>query len=123
MVTDSNPSKILSWIGVKFKITVSTPGKKVIGYGAAAKGMTVINAGNLMFDYIVDDNPLKQGLLCPGSNIPVYSPHQLETEAANIIIIPLAWNFFDEIKFKVKQLRPNKSDTYVRYFPELRFDF
>ena len=103
--------------------TQHSSGKKVIGYGAAAKGMTVINAGNLMFDYIVDDNPLKQGLLCPGSNIPVYSPHQLETEAANIIIIPLAWNFFDEIKSKVKQLRPNKSDTYVRYFPELRFDF
>ena len=98
-------------------------GKKVIGYGAAAKGMTVINAGNLTFDYIVDDNPLKQGLLCPGSNIPVYGPQQLDTENSDIIIIPLAWNFFDEIKSKVKQLRPNKADTYVRYFPELRFDF
>lgn len=94
-------------------------GVRVIGYGAAAKGMTVINAGQLQFDYIVDDNPLKQGLLCPGSDIPVYCPEQLADEKSNIIIVPLAWNFFDEIKNKAKNIRPNSSDTYVRYFPEL----
>lgn len=97
-------------------------GARVIGYGAAAKGMTVINAGQLKFDYIVDDNPLKQGLLCPGSDIPVYSSEQLTTEDSPIVIVPLAWNFFDEIKARAKKLRPEFNDTYVRYFPELVLD-
>jgi ubiquinone/menaquinone biosynthesis C-methylase UbiE len=101
--------------------TQRSMGVRVIGYGAAAKGMTVINAGQLKFDYIVDDNPLKQGLLCPGSDIPVYSSEQLSKENLPIVIVPLAWNFFDEIKAKSKKLRPNFNDTYVRYFPELAF--
>ena len=99
--------------------TQRNSGVRVIGYGAAAKGMTIINAGKLEFDYIVDDNPLKQGLLCPGSDIPIYGSHQLVTEKDPIIIVPLAWNFFDEIESKVRQLRPEYADTYVKYFPEL----
>ena len=97
-------------------------GFKIIGYGAAAKGMTVINAGRLKLDYIVDDNPLKQNLLCPGSDIPVYSSQKLATEQNNVVIVPLAWNFFDEIKAKAKSLRPGFTDTYVRYFPSLTQD-
>ena len=97
-------------------------GFKIIGYGAAAKGMTVINAGRLKLDYIVDDNPLKQNLLCPGSDIPVYSSQKLATEENNVVIIPLAWNFFDEIKTKAKSLRSGFTDTYVRYFPSLTQD-
>jgi hypothetical protein len=99
--------------------TQRNAGVRVIGYGAAAKGMTIINAGKLEFDYIVDDNPLKQGLLCPGSDILIYGSHQLSTEKDPIIIVPLAWNFFDEIQSKVKQLRPTFKDIYVRYFPVL----
>jgi ubiquinone/menaquinone biosynthesis C-methylase UbiE len=99
--------------------TQRNSGVRVIGYGAAAKGMTIINAGKLEFDYIVDDNPLKQGLLCPGSDIPIYGSDQLVTEKDSIIVVPLAWNFFDEIESKVRQLRPEYTDTYVKYFPEL----
>jgi len=101
--------------------TQRNAGVRVIGYGAAAKGMTVINAGKLKFDYIIDDNPLKQGLLCPGSDIPVYGSDELAKETDTVIIVPLAWNFFDEIKTRAKKLRPEFDDTYIKYFPELTF--
>jgi predicted TPR repeat methyltransferase len=93
--------------------------KTVIGYGAAAKGMTVLNAGQILLDYIVDDNPLKQGLLTPGMNIPVVSKEHLLEEPDNIVVIPLAWNFYDEICGRVKDLRPLHKDLFVRYFPSL----
>lgn len=92
---------------------------KVIGYGAAAKGMTVLNAGGIKLDYIIDDNPLKQGLLCPGSNIPVQNSSILNTEG-NLIIIPLAWNFYNEIYNKIKYLRPASDDVFIKYFPNLK---
>jgi len=94
-------------------------GKKIIGYGAAAKGMTVINAGKLKLDYIVDDNPLKQGLLCPGSNIPVQNSSILTQETDDLIIVVLAWNFFNEIYKKIKFMRPNNNDKFVTYFPSV----
>lgn len=97
-------------------------GKKVVGYGAAAKGMTVLNFGKIELDYIVDDNPLKQGLLTPGLNIPVHSSSKLFVEPEDVVIVPLAWNFFDEIRRRITAHRPTKNDTYVRYFPSLKVD-
>ena len=46
-------------------------GYRVVGYGAAAKGMTLLNASGIHLDAVIDDNPLKQGLYCPGTTIPV----------------------------------------------------
>jgi hypothetical protein len=101
------------------KYIANKPNKKIIGYGAAAKGMTVINAGELKLDYIVDDNPLKQGLLCPGSDIPVQNSSILKQETNDLIIVILAWNFYNEIYNKIKFIRPNNNDTFVTYFPTL----
>ena len=103
-------------------VQVKSQGYRVVGYGAAAKGMTVINAGQLDLDYIVDDNPLKQGLLCPGSNIPVHSPRVLQNENSPLVIVPLAWNFYTEIVQRCCALRPQALDHFVRYFPELVID-
>jgi hypothetical protein len=102
------------------KVMQNNMGKKVIGYGAAAKGMTVLNAGKIKLDYIIDDNPMKQNLYCPGSNTPIYSSEKLLEEEDNLIIIPLAWNFFEEISNKVRSLRPNKKDKFIQYFPKLK---
>ena len=96
---------------------------RIVGYGAAAKGMTLINAGNLYFDFIIDDNPLKQGKYCPGSHIPVVSIDELDKyQDSKIIFIPLAWNFFDEIKKKIKAKRDNADDKFLRYFPKVTTD-
>lgn len=96
---------------------------RIVGYGAAAKGMTLINAGNLYFDFVIDDNPMKQGKYCPGSHIPVVSIDELDKyEDESIIFIPLAWNFFDEISSKIKAKRDNPNDKFLRYFPEVTVD-
>ena len=96
---------------------------RIVGYGAAAKGMTLINAGNLYFDFVIDDNPMKQGKYCPGSHIPVVSIDELDKYAdTSIIFIPLAWNFFDEISAKIKAKRNNPNDKFLRYFPKVTVD-
>ena len=95
-------------------------GKLVVGYGAAAKGMTVLNAKNIQLDWIVDDNELKQGLFTPGTNIPIKDKSSLEVDK-EIVVIPLAWNFFNEIKSNVKKIRDDSNTQYVQYFPRVMF--
>mgnify|MGYP003127158900 FL=1 len=97
-----------------------TEGTPVVGYGAAAKGMTVLNAKDIQLDWIVDDNELKQGLLTPGTNIPIKGRDSLDIED-HIVVIPLAWNFFNEIKSNVEEIRGDKSTQYVQYFPKVMF--
>jgi len=94
----------------------------VIGYGAAAKGNTLLNFGKIKLDYIVDDNPLKWDLLTPGMNIPIKDPKNLSGEGDEIVVVPLAWNFYKEISANVKNYRPDNKDTFVRYFPELKIE-
>jgi SAM-dependent methyltransferase len=91
--------------------------KKVIGYGAPAKGNTLLNAAGVDLDYIVDDNPLKQGLYTPGRNIRVLASETIKHEDGDVVFVPLAWNFFDEIKSKIKAMRPDREDMFLKYFP------
>jgi len=99
-------------------------GYKIVGYGAAAKGMTLLNYANLSLneiDYIIDDNPMKQGRFTPGSSVPIVSADILNTLGSDdkVMFIPLAWNFFDEISRKIKSKRDNKNDRFMKYFPNL----
>ena len=94
-------------------------GFSVIGYGAAAKGMTLLNYSKIKLDYIIDDNPLKQGKYTPGSNIPIVSSDILKDIKNGILFIPLAWNFYDEIRKRIKQKRNNEWDLFCRYFPKV----
>jgi len=92
-------------------------GYKVIGYGAAAKGNTFLNFSKFQLDYIVDDNPLKQGLYSPGSKIPIVHPDTIISETGKVCVVPLAWNFFDEIKTKVSNRKSGV--VFLKYFPEV----
>lgn len=92
----------------------------IVGYGAAAKGMTLLNYTGAKLDYIIDDNPLKQGKFTPGSSIPIVSSDKLNELNDAVLFVPLAWNFFDEIRSKIKAKRNNKYDKFVRYFPEVK---
>ncbi|WP_437935621.1 methyltransferase domain-containing protein [Sorangium sp. So ce341] len=70
-------------------------GKRVAGYGAPAKGNTLLNhfgIGPETLEYIVDDNPLKQGLYTPGMHIPVVSAREIERRRPDYLLL-LAWNF------------------------------
>ena len=100
-------------------------GWKVIGYGAAAKGMTLLNYAGLddtVFDYIVDDNVLKQGKFTPGTNIEIVGSARvtLEDPKTSLVFVPLAWNMFNEIRSKIKVMRSESSDDFCLYFPEVR---
>lgn len=97
-------------------------GYQCIGYGAAAKGMTLLNASKIKLDAVIDDNPLKQGLYCPGTAIPVVSSDYIKNLLADsrVVFVPLAWNFYAEIVKKIKHVRDNKEDMFLRYFPEIR---
>lgn len=92
----------------------------LVGYGAAAKGMTLLNYTGIHLDYIIDDNPLKQNKFTPGSSIPIVSFDILTELKGPCVFVPLAWNFFDEIREKIKRKRDNEFDLFVRYFPEVK---
>ena len=93
---------------------------KIIGYGAAAKGNTFLNFGKTDLDYIVDDNELKWNLFTPGRNIMIKGPSALaEEDTKKIVVVPLAWNFFDEISEKANQITGSKL-SFIKYFPEVR---
>ena len=74
-------------------------GKHIAGYGAAAKGSTLLNycdIGTDLVEYVVDRNPYKQGLLMPGTHQPVRAPEVLLDDMPDYLLL-LAWNFKDEI--------------------------
>jgi hypothetical protein len=74
-------------------------GKTIAGFGAPTKATTLMAHFNLdekILDFIVDDNPLKQGLFSPTSHIPIFSADELYTLRPDYVIV-LAWNFAEPI--------------------------
>lgn len=74
-------------------------GEVLAGYGAAAKGNTLLNfcgVDRRTLRYIADRSPLKQGLLTPGGHIPVRDVGAIQSERPDALLL-LAWNFADEI--------------------------
>lgn len=91
-------------------------GHKLVGYGASAKGNTMLNFFKVQLDYIVDDNPLKWGYLTPGRDIPICDPQVLATEEPLHIVV-LAWNFYDEVVNRVKAIAGHDKHRFVTYVP------
>ena len=99
-------------------------GFKLVGYGAAAKGMTFLNFADVKLDFVIDDNSLKQELYTPGTNILIKSVDHLKSydDDDKILFIPLAWNFYDEIRERIKDVRDNENDWFLRYFPKVKVE-
>jgi hypothetical protein len=99
-------------------------GITTVGLGAPAKGNTLLNAAETSLDFIIDENPLKQGLFTPGSSVPIYGMNHLDNFKYfdTICFIPLAWNFYGEMKRKVQTYRVGKKDVFVKYFPEFSIE-
>ena len=93
-------------------------GYTIIGYGAAAKGNTLLNYINFKLDYIIDDNRMKCGYLTPGMDIEIHSIDLLYGNFPRICFIPLAWNFYDEIRDRISRIRNNSGDIFIKYFPD-----
>jgi SAM-dependent methyltransferase len=84
---------------LKFLIEVKDAGKTIVCYGAAAKGVTLVNYCGVrddLVDYVVDKSPYKQQHFMPGTRIPIHAPEKVfETKPDYLLILP--WNLTDEI--------------------------
>jgi 2-polyprenyl-3-methyl-5-hydroxy-6-metoxy-1,4-benzoquinol methylase len=91
---------------LNFLISVKNDGKNVVGYGAPAKGNTLLNYCGIrqdFLDYTVDLNPNKQDHYLPGTHIPVFAPDKLsETKPDYVLILP--WNIKEEIMIQMAHI-------------------
>jgi hypothetical protein len=84
---------------LRLLIDLKEQGLVIAGYGAPAKGNTLLNycgIGPDLLDYTCDLSPHKQGQLLPGSHIPIRSPDHLRETRPDVVLI-LPWNLKDEI--------------------------
>jgi C-methyltransferase C-terminal domain/Putative zinc binding domain/Methyltransferase domain len=84
---------------LEFLIGLKNEGQRVVGYGAPAKGNTLLNYCGVrrdFLDYTVDLNPHKQGCFLPGTHIPIRSPQAIRDDRPDVVLI-LPWNLKDEI--------------------------
>jgi len=105
---------------LEFMIAAKNAGKHIAGYGAPAKGNTLLNYCGIrtdLLEYTVDRSPHKQGLLLPGTRIPVFAPAKImETRPDYVLILP--WNLKDEICEQMAGIR-DWGGRFVVPIPEI----
>lgn len=106
---------------LEFLIGAKRAGKTVVGYGAPAKGNTLLNYCGIRSDFLdftVDRSPHKQGKFLPGTHVPIYAPERIDEVKPDYVLI-LPWNLKDEI---VKQMAHIRSwgGQFVIPIPEVR---
>ncbi|OHC29257.1 MAG: SAM-dependent methyltransferase [Pseudomonadales bacterium RIFCSPLOWO2_12_59_9] len=92
---------------LRFLLQAKADGKRVVGYGAAAKGNTLLNYAGVRADllaWVADANPHKQGKYLPGSRIAVVAPQRIAEEKPDYVLV-LPWNLLDEVKEQQAQVR------------------
>jgi SAM-dependent methyltransferase len=92
---------------LEFLIGARRRGERVAGYGAPAKGNTLLNycgIGPELLSFTVDRSPHKQGLLLPGTRIPVRDPSAILENRPNYVLI-LPWNLRDEVAGQMAAIR------------------
>ncbi len=95
--------------------------KRVVGYGASAKGNVLLNMcglGPKDLDYIVDSTPHKQGLYTPGTHIPIVSEEHLGKDNPDYAVL-FIWNFKDEVLKKQKNLFLKKGGRFIVPVPKV----
>jgi hypothetical protein len=92
---------------LEFIIRIRKEGRSIVGYGAPAKGNTLLNYCGLRTDFIeytVDRSLHKQGLFLPGTHIPIFHPDKVrETRPDYLLILP--WNIKEEIMAQMGHIR------------------
>jgi len=105
---------------LKFFIKSKEANKQIVGYGAPAKGNTLLNYCGIrsdFLDYTVDLNPHKQGHFLPGSHIPIFNPDKIiETKPDYVVILP--WNLQDEIIHQMQHVR-DWGGQFVTLIPKI----
>lgn len=103
-----------------FLVNAKRQGKTVAGYGAAAKGNTLLNYAGVKADllpFVVDRNPNKVGKFLPGSRIPIRAVSHLQSQRIDYVLI-LPWNLKDEIASQVREHLPEGA-KFVTAVPKL----
>lgn len=106
---------------LRFLIDARESGKRVAGYGAPAKGNTLLNYCGVrsdLLEYTVDRSPHKQGHFLPGTHIPIHAPEKIrETRPDYVLILP--WNLKDEIIEQMADVR-SWGGRFVVPIPEVK---
>jgi SAM-dependent methyltransferase len=92
---------------LEFLIAARRQGKTVVGYGAPAKGNTLLNYCGVrtdFLDYTVDRSPHKQGRFLPGTRIPIHGPERIFATRPDYVLV-LPWNLRDEIAGQMAAVR------------------
>jgi len=92
---------------LKGLINIKENGKKIVAYGAAAKGNTLLNYCGIrtdFIDYVVDLNPYKVGKFLPGTHVPIKSIEKIKEDRPDYVLI-LPWNIKKEIIEQIKYIR------------------
>jgi len=100
---------------------IKKEGKTIAGFGAPAKATTLmyqLGINKECIDFIVDDNPLKQGKFTPGLNIPIYSSETIKEKKPDYILI-LAWNFAESI-IKNHKYFSSQNGKFIIPIPEVK---
>jgi 2-polyprenyl-3-methyl-5-hydroxy-6-metoxy-1,4-benzoquinol methylase len=108
---------------LKFLLEKKKEGKKIIAYGAAAKGNTLLNyagiKGDDLITFVVDAAPSKQNKYLPGSHIPVYTEEKIREFRPDYIII-LPWNLKEEIRDQLSYVS-EWGCSFVVFIPDIQF--
>ena len=106
---------------VAFLLEAKRQGKRVVAYGAAAKGNTLMNYAGIrpdLISFVIDRNPAKQGKYMPGSRIPIIDESLLEQEKPDFVVL-LPWNLEQELMRQLDYIRA-WGGRFVTAVPELR---
>jgi len=104
-----------------FLLAAKAEGKIIVGYGAPAKGNTLLNYAGVRDDFIeytVDRSPHKQGLYLPGTHIPIFAPEKIaETRPDYVLILP--WNIREEVMAQMALIR-EWNGQFLVLIPDVR---
>ena len=106
---------------LEFLIKAKREGKKIVAYGAPAKGNTLLNycgIANDFIDFTVDRSPYKQELYLPGTHILIENPDKIKEAKPDYVLI-LPWNLQDEIIEQVSYIK-EWGGQFVIPIPELK---
>ena len=98
-------------------MTIRKQGHVIAGYAAPAKASTLLGYSNIdrnIIEYIIDDNPLKQGRFLPGTKIPIVNTEFLKNNLPDYFVI-LAWNLEKIIKNKLEKIVEKKINFIVPF--------